>query len=203
MTVENLDSEAKTETVVDTTDWKAVAAKFEADAKKNEGIAKQLIADRDAAKKKIETKPKDEPNPEVMEYVKKELEGTKAQLQKYAEKAKNGAITAAATAKLTQMGINPDALTLAISQLDRSIIQYDENSDIVDDTALSTAVSKLKSQNGFLFERSLKSPTLRLASENKGGSGGDEKSVSAEEFRQMSTKEQRTKIKAGFTIRQG
>lgn len=207
MSNETVVEEVKDESVVenpatsDNVDWKAKAAELEAEAAKQRKLKQKAQEERDELQKQTKKALKTD-NPEVMEYVKKELSATKAQLAKYAEKAKNGAITGAATAKLTAMGINPEAIVLALTALDRGIISYDEETDKVDDTALSTAVSKLKSQHGFLFERSVKSPTARFPGEKSGATSADDKTISVEDWNYMTSKEQSVKIKAGYTIRE-
>lgn len=183
-----------TEVVEEVVDWKAKAEAAEAEAAKQKAIKKEIQKERDELKKSV--KPVD--NPEVTKYLKEELESVSSKLTKYAEKAKNASIKVAASSKLSAMGINPDALDLAVQQLDKSLIQYDEDTDSVDDTALSAAVSKLKSKHPFLFERTVSSPKFRPAAE--GSAKGDDKTISPEEWRSMSSKEQRIAIKAGRRV---
>lgn len=190
MTDENVNVEQQ----VDTTDWKAKAAEFEAEALKQRNIAKDLIAQRDAGKKV----PKVEAKDDVTDYLKTQLDEVTSRISKYADKAKSGAITAAATTKLSAMGINPDALELAIKQLDKSLIQYDEDSEMVDDTALSAAVSKLKSKHAFLFEQRVGTSKVRLPAD--GSSKADSNTMSQDEWKSLSSREQRVAIKAGRRV---
>ena len=184
--------------LVDKTDWKAKAAEFEAEAEKHRNIAKDLIAKRDANKKVVKAEVTE--NTDVTDYLKNQLTEVSAKISRYADKAKSGAITAAATSKLSAMGINPDALELAIKQLDKSLIQYDEDTEEVDDTALSAAVSKLKSKHGFLFERAFGTAKVRLPAE--GSSKSDGNSMSMDEWKGMSSREQRVAIKAGRRVQE-
>ena len=187
--------ENKVEGAEEQIDWAAKYAELEAEATKQRNINKDLIAARDSSKKAAPVKKEDpKENPEVTEYLKSQLEEVSSKISKYAEKAKSGAITAAATSKLTAMGINSDAISLAIKQLDKSMITYDEDSESVDDTALSAAVSKLKSQYAFLFEQRIGTPKARLAADGNSKSGNG---MSQDEWSSMSTKEQRIAIKAG------
>jgi hypothetical protein len=176
-------------------DWKAKAAELEAEATKQRNINKQLITERDSSKKATVKKEDPKDNPEVTEYLKNQLEEVSSKISKYAEKAKAGAIASAATSKLTAMGINGDAIELAIKQLDKSLIEYDEDTESVDDTALSAAVSKLKSKYGFLFETRVGTTKARMAADGSSKANGN--LISIDEWASMSSKDQRIAIKAG------
>jgi predicted nuclease with TOPRIM domain len=194
-TVETVEKTAVVE--ADKTDWKARAAELEAEATKLRKQKAEVVADRDALKKAVKA-PVEKENTEITDYLKAQLGEVTTQLSKYADKAKGGAIRLAASTKLSAMGINPDALELAVNQLDKSLVIYDADSDTVDDTALSAAVSKLKSKHPFLFEKTVRTPGFKQPAE--GSSKGDSKVISEEEWNSMSTKDQRTAIKAGRRV---
>jgi len=176
-------------------DWEAKAKELEAVIAKQAAQKKETEKQRDLLKQKVKTPLE---NPEVTAYLKEELAKVSAQQQKYVERAKSGAIKVAASSKLSAMGINPQALDLAVAQLDKSLVQYDEDTDSVDDTALSAAVSKLKSQHPFLFEKTVGSPKVRTPAE--GSSRGDSNTISREDWQNMTTKEQRAAILSGRRV---
>lgn len=178
-------------------DWEARATAAEAEAAKYRKQKAEVVTERDALKKAVKA-PVEKENTEITDYLKEQLGEVTSQLSKYAEKAKGGAIRLAASTKLSAMGINPDALELAVNQLDKSLVIYDAETDSVDDTALSAAVSKLKSKHPFLFEKTVRTPTYKQPAE--GNSNGDSKIISEEEWKSMSTKDQRMAIKAGRRV---
>ncbi len=172
----------------DKTDWKAKALELEAEAAKQRALKKKAVDEAAELKKKPQV------NDEVKLFLESQLAETNGKLAKFAEKARNGAVHVAASAKLSQMGVNPGLLAIAIKSLDQSLVQYDEDTDGVDDTALGAAVSKLKAEFPALFERPINAPKFRPPLD--GSSNNLDKSViTREEWSSMSSKEQMLAVK--------
>lgn len=177
-------------------DWKAKAAEYEAQAKANEAEAAKNRAKRKEAEAQVlELKKKVNPDNDTTKYLKEELEKVSGTLGKFAERAKGGAIQVAATSKLTAMGINPDALALAMKILDKNSISYDADTDTVDETELAAQLSKIKSGNPFLFETKISKPGYRAPADGRSAQGTDE--IPLDDWKRMSAKEQRAAITTG------
>ena len=174
-------------------DWEAKAKAADAEVARLKGIADDAIKTRDAIKAKAKSPDKTEKD-DTKDYLKTQVDSMQAQLGKYAEKAKSGAISAAATAKFTAAGINPDAIALAIKSMDRNQIDYDEDSEEVSETTLAAQVAKVKAQYPFMFEQKINGTKARMSTD---GSKSDANTISDQEWRGMNTQEQRTAIKAG------
>lgn len=176
----------------DSVNWAEKAAQLQKDLDSATAeAAKQRNLKKDAVGKSAAER-------EQLEFVKKQNEEILGKMSKYAEKAKSAAVTLAATKKLTAMGINPDFIALAIKEIDPALITYDEDMDKVDDTGLSTGLSKIKTQYPVMFERSVRTPKYIPPAD--GAANADSKVLSREDFNSMTPAQQREQIMAGKTI---
>jgi hypothetical protein len=157
---------------------------------KEQAIKQKAIAQRDAAKKNPEV------DAEVIKFQKAQLDELTGRFSKMAEKTKTAAISVAASSKLAAMGVNPGLLAIAIKSLDHNLVQYDEDTDGVDDTALGAAVAKLKSQHPALFEKTVTTPKYRAPADVANAAGNDN-GISRDEWRSMSSLDQMKAVKAG------
>ena len=163
---------------------------------------KKVIAKRDKWKARAKGEPVKEndrdDDSEEAALLRQRVNELQKQQEINASRAKNGAITAAATAKLSKMGVGPEGLKTALAVLSRKGIQYDPNEDVVDDATLSAAVSALQAEHPVLFVPARAARPGHHAAGDGSSGAGDDKLVPRDEWNTLSGKQQREKIMAGF-----
>jgi hypothetical protein len=125
-----------------------------------------------------------------------EQEGAKA--AKLIERQKRAEVTAAATTQLTKLGINPDAMSLALKSLDFNSVEWDEE-DGVDATSVRAAVQGIKNEAGFLFEKTVNATKVK-APASGANLGSDDSTMTREAFEKLGFKERAAVMKKGTKL---
>jgi hypothetical protein len=169
-------------------DWQARATQAEKALNKEKAIRKQAQEAAKNAKKGISEDGQD---------YKKLYEQADAKAAKVIERAKRADITAAATAQLTKIGVTQDGMGAALKLMDINGVEWDEE-DGVDATSVKAAVTTLRNEYPFLFEKKVASTSVKVAKD--GSTGGNDKEISRSEFDKLSARDQGQRISSGFKV---
>ena len=163
-------------------------AELQAEAAKQKNIRKTVEQERNDWKKKAQVT---KPEPQSEEY-KSLWEAERAEKEQLVTRVKSTAIDSALLAKLTKVGVLPDALDAARKLVDKNIIEWDPEAG-VDGTSVDAAIQVMKKDYGFMFEKKVNRTTPKLPADSSSNQTG--KTINREEFERLPQHERRAAIK--------
>ena len=175
--VEDLSEETGGEEEHDIEFYKSEAKRLEAEATKHRNIRKKAEKDRDELKKQLGSKKED-----TQEDYKKLWTETKAENEKFLGDVKTASVNSVVSAKLSKMGVIPDAMEAALKLVDHKLIEWDRDAG-VDESSVSAAMAKLKSAYPFMFEKQIRGNSVKTPAD--GNSNKESKTMTIEQYRSL------------------
>lgn len=170
--------------------WRAKAEQAEADAAKNRSIRKKLEKERDSLKKTKATESSEEDYKNLWQQ-------EQAARTKLVERTRRADVNTAATARLTKVGVIPDAVEAALNLIDATKVEWDEENG-VDEVSIQAQVSQLKTKYPFMFEKKISNTNVKTPASGK--TIDDENSIFRSDFDKLSPKEKALKISKGIKV---
>jgi hypothetical protein len=169
-------------------DWQARATQAEKALVKQKVLAKQAQETAKNVKKGL--------GEDGQDY-KKLFEQNEAKAAKLVDRMKRADISAAATAQLTKIGVTQDGMGAALKLIDTNLVEWDEE-DGVDATSVKAAVTTLRNEYPFLFEKKVASTTVKIAKD--GASSGNDNEMSRADFDKLSSNDKAARISKGVKV---